>query len=128
MLHPKVYFIADKPSSKNISATTALVGTPSYATFLNWCAKMDIDVTKINIVNQSDNPFHANVHFMNTMVKKDLLKIVCLGSAAKKYAVDSGIEEFFILPHPSPANKASHKEEKLNPKLEQCRSYIYSET
>ena len=127
MLHPKVYFVVDKPSKNNLDPSVPLIGTPSYKIFLNWCADMKVDVTKINIVNQSDHPFDANVGFMNTMVKKDLLKIVCMGTAAKKYAIDSGIEEFFLLPHPSPANKASHRPNKLNPKLEQCRSYIYSE-
>lgn len=123
-LHPIVYFIADKPGKKNLHPKIPLVGTPSYAKLLEWCAKMDIDITRIRLYNQSENPFTPlSVPSLNIAIKSKHIRVIALGKNAFKYLMKIGVEEFYSLPHPSPANKKSNLN--IEDKIQQCRNYIY---
>lgn len=127
-IHPWVYIIGDKPSEKNISKSVPFVGTKSYKTMLTWLADMHIDVTRVKMYNQSDNPFdkEANV-FLNKGVNEHRIKIISVGKEALKYLVEMGIEDFFALPHPSGLNRANNNVKLLNENLDKCRKYIYGE-
>lgn len=118
-LHDLVYFIGDKPSAKNLRQNVPFVGTASYKTLLNWIAICDLDITRIRLFNQSDAPFDEEA----SRFLRDV-KVIALGNIAANYLKTTGIEDYFILPHPSPANKAAHKD--LTNKLYQCKMYVYS--
>lgn len=88
---------------------------------------MDLDVTRMRLYNRIDQPFDGiSGVSLNLAIKKNHIKVIALGGEAKKYLLKAGIDEFFILPHPSSANKAKHKPDFLIPKLQQCRDYIYA--
>src|ERR1700722_9847802 len=106
-LHPLIYIVADKPAKDNVSPNVPLVGTASYKTLLTWLGSMDVDVSRVRFYNQSDNPFHGfSGVSLNQAVKTQHIKVIALGKVAMKYLMDVGIDSFFVLPHPSPANKA----------------------
>lgn len=125
-LHSMLYFVADKPAASNLSVSVPLVGTSSYKTFLNWCADMDVDITRIRMYNQCDKPFEGlSGTSLNMAVQKNHIKVIALGEAAKKYLLKAGIEEFFVLPHPSGRNRLLNDKKFIKETLEQCRDYIY---
>lgn len=124
--HGMVYFIADQPGKENIDPAIPLVGTKSYKTFLSWCAEMDVDVQKIRLFNQSDDPF-SGLSGMNLKRAIDLghIKVIALGKKALNYLIQVDLEEFYALPHPSGLNRALNHRKKLKETLGQCRSYLY---
>lgn len=125
-LHSIIYFVADKPAKGNLSPKIPLVGTSSYKTLLNWCGDMDIDVTRIRMFNQSDNPFpQFGIKSLNIAIKENHIKVVVLGEVAKKYVLKAGVDEFFVLPHPSPANRKLNDHKFVKDTLKQCKNYIY---
>lgn len=126
-LHGLVYIVADKPTKDNISPKTPLVGTQSYKTLLCWLADMDIDITRVRLYNQIDDPF-GNIMSkvtLNKAIELDQIKVLALGQKAGTYLNKVGIDEYFLLPHPSPANRRYHQSVFLNEKLASCRKYIY---
>lgn len=125
-LHSMLYFVADKPASSNISASIPLVGTSSYKTFLNWCADMNVDITRVRMYNQSDKPFEGlSGTTLNIAIDKKHIKVIALGEAAKKYLIKANINEFFVLPHPSGRNRLLNDKKFVKKTLEQCKDYIY---
>lgn len=126
-LHSMIYFVADKPTKKNIDPTIPLVGTKSYLTLLQWCAMMDVDVTRIRFFNQVDEPFpiETNMTSLNKAIDMDHIKVIALGKKASAYLNKSNINEYYELPHPSGLNRINNDSRKLKKVLEQCRSYIY---
>src|SRR5665213_2208169 len=125
-LHSMIYFIADKPGKGNLSESVPLVGTSSYKTLLRWCGEMDLDVTRMRMFNQSDKPFEGlSGVSLNLAITKGHIKVIALGGEAKKYLLKAGIEEFFVLPHPSGRNRLLNDEKFVKKTLEQCRDYIY---
>ena len=125
-LHSIIYFLADRPAKGNLSESVPLVGTSSYKTLLNWCADMDVDVTRMKMFNQSDKPFEGlSGVSLNLAIKKGHIKVIALGGEAKKYLLKAGIEEFFVLPHPSPKNRLLNDQKFVDKTLTQCKDYIY---
>lgn len=125
-LHSMIYFVADKPTKGNLSSKVPLVGTSSYKTLLKWCGEMNLDVTRMRMYNQIDKPFDGMSGIsLNTAIKTNHIKVIALGGAAKKYLLKAGIEEFFILPHPSGRNRLLNDKKFVKKTLEQCQDYIY---
>lgn len=125
-LHSLVYFVADKPAKGNLSPKIPLVGTASYKTLLNWCGSMNIDVTRVRMFNQCDNPFpQYGIHSLNIAIQQNHIKVVALGGAAQKYLLKAGVNEFYVLPHPSPKNRKLNDAKFIKNTLNQCREYIY---
>lgn len=125
-LHGWIYFVADKPSKKNVHKSTPLVGTRSYKTFVNWLADMSIDCTRVRLYNQSDSPFDGSAaRFLNEGIDKGNIKVVALGKAAMKYLNDTGVKEYYSLPHPSGLNRVLNDKKKLKETLAKCQAYIY---
>lgn len=125
-LHSMIYFVADKPTKGNLSSTVPLVGTASYRTLLKWCGEIDLDVTRMRMYNQIDKPFEGlSGVSLNTAIKTNHIKVIALGNAAQKYLLKAGIEEFFVLPHPSGRNRKLNDKEYVKKTLQQCKDYIY---
>jgi hypothetical protein len=128
-LHPMIYFIADKPTKENISLRVPLVGTKSYGVLLSWCAKMNIDVSRVRFFNQSDDPFQGlSGYSLQQAVKLGQIKVIVLGKEALKYILKCSIEEFFVLPHPSPKNRKLNDKKKLELQLANCKDFVYGKT
>lgn len=126
-LHARVYFIADQPTTKNVSKSVPLVGTQSYKTFLGWLADMSVDIRLVRIYNQSDAPFSGkNLTLLKSAIDNKSVKIVALGKPAFQYLSNLGLSEFYALPHPSGRNRVLNDKEKLNKLLETCKLYIYN--
>jgi len=125
-LHAVVYFIADKPTKKNISKSIPLVGTNSYKTLLNWIADMHLDITRVRIYNQSDRPFDGDSErFLIKGVTSGKLKVIALGKKAAEYLQTLDLPDYYALPHPSGLNRQLNDKKKLKETLSQCQSYIY---
>lgn len=125
-LHSMLYVVADKPTTANLATNVPLVGTSSYKTFLNWCADMDVDITRIRLYNQIDKPFEGlSGAALNIAIKNNHIKVIALGEAAKKYLLKAGIQEFFVLPHPSGRNRLLNDKKFIKKTLDQCHNYIY---
>ena len=87
---------------------------------------MDVDITRVRLYNQSDKPFDGlSGVSLNSAIEKNHIKVVALGNEAKKYLLKAGINEFFILPHPSGRNRKLNDAEFVKKTLDQCRDYIY---
>jgi uracil-DNA glycosylase len=126
-LHPLIYMVADEPSDKNISESVPLVGTPSYKNLLQWIGVMDLDFTRIRLYNQSQRPFDnalAKVT-LNKAIDLKQIKVIALGQKAAGYLRTSDVNEYFILPHPSPRNRQLNHKEFINMKLAACKNYVY---
>lgn len=126
-LHPLVYFVADKPTKDNVSPTIPLVGTTSYKRLLEWIGEMNIDITRVRMYNQADNPFNNPLSIMslNRAITLDQIRVVALGQKAATYLTKTGIKEHFILPHPSGKNRLLNNQEFVKMKLIACQNYIY---
>lgn len=126
-LHSLVYFVADRPTADNISSVVPLIGTDSYKTLLKWCGEMDVDITRVRLYNQVDGPFdHAMARAtLNQAIKLDQIKVIALGQKAATYLMKVGVEEYFVLPHPSGRNRLLNNKKYVNEKLGACRKYIY---
>jgi hypothetical protein len=129
-LHPLVYFVADQPSNKNLSPSVPMVGTDSYRRLLVWCGAMDIDVTRVRFYNQADDPFNNPLTRMtiNKAVELGQIKVIALGQKAADYLAKVGVDEYFVLPHPSSRNRLLNDVLYVKEKLGACRSYIYGQT
>lgn len=126
-LHGWVYFIADKPTKKNVHKNVPLVGTASYRTFVGWLADMHIDIGRVRLFNQSDNPFPGTAsRFLNENAAKGNIRVVALGKAAMNYLMKVGVDEFYALPHPSGLNRKLNDKKKLKETLDSCKTYIYN--
>ncbi len=126
-LHGLVYFVADAPTEKNLSPTVPLVGTDSYKTLLKWLGEMNVDITRVRLYNQCDGPFNSPLSQMtlNKAVELQQIKVIALGKKAASYLAKVGINEFFLLPHPSGLNRLLNDEKYVNLKLGACKAYIY---
>lgn len=126
-LHPLIYFIADKPAKGNISAKIPLVGTKSYQTFLEWLARMNVDIGRVRMYNQIDDPFSNPMSnsTLNQAIMLKQIKVVALGQKASDYLMKVGIKEYWMLPHPSGSNRILNDKKLVKQKLESCKEYIY---
>lgn len=126
-LHGLVYFVADQPTKDNVSPVVPLVGTESYRTLLRWCGEMDVDITRVRMYNQVDGPFDHTISraTLNKAIELGQIKVIALGQKAASYLVKVGVNEFFILPHPSGRNRLLNDKEFVKEKLGACRKYIY---
>jgi hypothetical protein len=126
-LHCLVYFVADKPTKENVSKEVPLVGTTSYRTLLEWIGDMDIDITRVRLYNQINNPF-GNVMArasLNRAVELKQIAVIALGQKAATYLRKAGITNYFPLPHPSGRNRLLNNKKFVKIKLEACKKYIY---
>ncbi len=126
-LHGLIYFVADAPAPDNISPLVPLVGTGSYKNLLKWIGDMDIDITRVRMYNQSDDPFGNTISrlTLNKAVELDQIKVIALGQKASNYLSNVGVDEYFVLPHPSPKNRLLNDKEYVSIKLSNCKKYIY---
>jgi hypothetical protein len=126
-LHSLIYFIADQPTEDNLSAMVPLVGTESYKTLLKWIGEMNIDITRVRMYNQCDGPFDDVLSrtSLNTAVEAGQIKVIALGQKAARYLANVGVNEFFLLPHPSGRNRLLNDKTYVIAKLGACRQYIY---
>jgi hypothetical protein len=126
-LHPLVYFIADKPGKTNRNPKIPLVGTASYKKLLEWIGRMDIDISRVRLYNQSDNPFNPiSVLSLNVAIKNKHIKVIALGQVAARYLDNVGVDEYYKLTHPSGLNRSNNDPKRLKKMLDSCSSYVYS--
>lgn len=126
-LHPLVYFIADKPTKTNVSQEVPLVGTQSYKTLLEWIGEMDIDISRVRMYNQTDGPFSNTMSrvSLNKAVVLRQIAVIALGQKAATYLKKAGINNYFVLPHPSGRNRLLNDKHFVINKLMDCKKYIY---
>lgn len=126
-LHCLVYIVADKPSKDNIDPEIPLVGTSSYKRLLGWIGDMDIDITRVRLYNQSNNPFSNSMTrvTLNTAIELGQIRVIALGQKAAIYLKKAGIRQYFLLPHPSGRNRLTNDINYVKLKLEDCKNYIY---
>ena len=126
-LHGLVYFVADAPTAKNLSPAVPLVGTDSYKTLLKWIGEMDVDITRVRLYNQCDGPFNSRMSqvTLNKAIELQQIKVIALGQNAANYLAKVGINEFFLLPHPSGLNRLLNDKKYVDLKLGACKQYIY---
>ncbi len=123
-LHRQVVFIGDRPNQKkNRHLDVPFVGTRSYKTLLEWFYRMDVDITRVYLVNA------YTVDGAPVMLPWDALReqgtaVVVLGAAALEAVKDKDVQ-FFVLPHPSGLNRELNDKKKLSEKLAKCRDFIY---
>lgn len=129
-LHCLVYVVADKPAKDNISPQVPLVGTSSYKRLLTWLGDMDIDITRVRLYNQSDSPFSNLMSrvSLNRAIELGQIRVIALGQKAANYLKKAGIEQYFLLPHPSGRNRLTNDIDYVKVKLEHCKNYIYKGT
>lgn len=109
-----ILFVGDKPSKFNKFKGIPFVGTKSYATLLQWIAKMDVDIRQIDL---------ANIVDLNE-VPEDYVRVVALGRKASKHLRQLGVENFFELPHPSGLNRKLNDENYVNSELAKCQKWL----
>ncbi len=132
-LHPPVLFIGDKPNpKKNLSLDVPFVGTKSYKTLLEWCYRMDVDVTRMRTVNAYHVDGVRNVSLESDLIIFEGYPIVSLGAnAAERLDVLNLTQhkkiKYFKLPHPSGLNREVNDKKKLSDLLSRCKAYIYKE-
>lgn len=126
-LHALVYLVADKPAKDNLSPEIPLVGTQSYRTLLEWIGYMNVDITRVRMYNQSDNPFDNTMSriSLNQAITLKQICVIALGQKAATYLKKAGIKSYFILPHPSRKNLLLNDKAFVRMKLESCKNYIY---
>ena len=126
-LHPLVYFVADKPTKDNVSPDVPLVGTKSYRTLLNWIGEMDIDIMRVRMYNQVDNPFgnFMSQASLNRAIQLGQIRVVALGQKAATYLNKAGITNHYLMLHPSGRNRLLNDPIFVKMKLENCKAYIY---
>jgi uracil-DNA glycosylase len=125
-LHPPVLFIGDRPTKRNAHPDVAFVGTRSYKTLLDWIRRMQLDISKVYIINAYDiNGDPSRLYGLNRNWKK-----VALGHNATNRLVELAPYteplEWFNLPHPSGLNRQVNDKETLAIKLEECKNFIYT--
>jgi hypothetical protein len=126
-LHPLIYVVADKPTKHNVDPNVPLVGTASYKKLLEWMGYMSIDVTRLRLFNQIDNPFATPMSrgSLNKAIELHQIRVLALGQNAASYLNKAGIRQYFLLPHPSGKNRLLNNPEFVNMKLDSCKNYIY---
>jgi len=125
-LHALLYFVANAPGKSNLSSEVPLVGTGSYKTFLSWLAEMNVDITRVRLYNQIDNPFEGiSGASLNAAIRNGHIKVIALGVNAQKYLLKTAIYEFYVLPHPSSRNRKLNDKEFVKKILGQCEAFIY---
>lgn len=127
-LHPLIYIVADKPAKDNYSPLVPLVGTKSYKVLLNWLGEMNIDITRVRLYNQIDNPFGTQLSLMtlNKAIELEQIKVIALGEKASDYLNSVGVDEYYKLPHPSPRNRLLNQKSFVKNTLGSCHNYVYN--
>lgn len=125
-LHSPVLFIGDRPTKRNKHPDVAFVGTSSYKILLDWMRRMDIDVSKVYMVNAYDIDGEPSKHLYG--LNRNWKKVV-LGDNAKNRLVELKLYveplEWFALPHPSGLNRKLNDKKKLTQLLAECKMFIY---
>jgi uracil-DNA glycosylase len=125
-----VIFVGDKPSSKNKNKNIAFVGTKSYKNLLDWIYRMDIDINNVTLCNKHDIKSYG--YIPDCYVKtpniwldiEDEDRVVALGKNAEKHLLKLGIEEYYLLPHPSPRNRHLNDKKYVDFLLKDCKKWI----
>jgi hypothetical protein len=128
-LHALLYIVADQPSNKNLSPSVPLVGTDSYKRLLIWLGAMNVDITRVRFYNQTDGPFDNPISkaTLNKAVELGQIKVIALGNKAAQYLNKAGVDEYFVLPHPSSRNRLLNDTILVKEKLGACKNYIYGQ-
>lgn len=114
-LHPYVLFVGDRPTPDNLNIYVPFVGSKSYKRLLEWLYEMDIDITRVGMVN--------SVHARKADLKVSD-RVVALGKIAGEF-VREVRPDAFVLPHPSGRNRLINNKKALSVVLEDCKKYIY---
>lgn len=122
-----ITFVGDKPSKKNKSDNVPFVGTQSYKRLLTWIWHMNIDITRVKLMNRSrPTPIFlayqmTGEDFFKNEVDKSLY--VALGNKAANFLNKYSIEHF-KLPHPSGRNLKLNDAKWLDNELKKCEDWV----
>lgn len=129
-----IIIIGDQPSKKNINPAIPFVGTKSYATLLQWIAKLDIDITEVVMGNREHVKQYSwavkgsgqdivvnHPQFACDVFEQD--KVIALGSKASKHLKSLGLKHF-TLPHPSGRNLKLNDKKYVDKVLKECKDYL----
>lgn len=129
-LHSPVIFIGDRPNpKKNLSMDVPFVGTKSYKILLEWIYRMDVDISKVVMMNAFDV---LGTRLLTLRPQKAYPKVIVLGENADnawRSACNTLARNIpsFKLPHPSGLNRELNDKKKLSEALAKCRAFIYKE-
>lgn len=121
MTHPHVIFLTSRPNPSAQDARYPLIGTSAYRQLLSWIYKMDVNISKTEMLLTEDVDVGLAVHFGNSVV------ILTLDNGAKHWL--KTVNEARVVPLrtfalPDPADKNLDKK-KLSDILIRCRAFIY---
>ena len=124
-----IFFVGDRPSSKNVSPGVAFVGTKSHKTLLGWLADMRVDTNDSVICNIDQfkeysfgGDWSVNVKCTDVDIMHGDL-FVALGKVAEKGLLKRGFKPY-LMPHPSGRNRKLNNEKWLNQELRKCKEWL----
>jgi len=123
-----ILIVGDSPAPKNVCPTIPFVGTQSYKRLLEWIWELDVDISKVGMVNQSDNALWGDIHTLAIECSQDA-KIIALGNKAYDAVVKLNKEhdlDVFKLPHPSGRNYQLNNKKWLSEQLKLCKNWLSS--
>jgi len=123
-----ILFVGDSPASKNIDPNVPFVGTQSYKRLLEWIWRMDIDISNVEMVNQSGINFECLVSECSSYYNG---RIIALGNNATNAIQEYGVKHrfksnVFKLPHPSGRNHKLNDKKWLTKQLKLCKMWLTS--
>jgi uracil-DNA glycosylase len=116
---PRIIFVGDRPSKKNIDPKVPFEGTRSHLTLLGWIAALGVtDYALVNSYNLANRIGickydEAGCHFVTLGLKAS----VVLDKMGLKY---------HRLPHPSPRNRLLNNPQFVELSLAKCKAYLDS--
>jgi hypothetical protein len=114
-----IFFVGDRPSSRNTHSTIAFIGTPSYKTLSQWVDYLGI--ARFGMVNSYDHAHRVEIcRLANTY---EAAQFIALGNNASKVLKELGIKHF-KLPHPSPKNRQMNDKQTIVLKLNACKEWL----
>lgn len=116
-----IVFVGDTPSNKNWNQNVPFVGTISYKRLLEWIWKLNIDISRVEMVNQDS----MSQEFIDWCVKRNAI-VIGLGVKACTTLQLRRIEHC-EMPHPSGRNFKTNSTQWLHMKLRECYIYIHGE-
>lgn len=119
-----IIFVGDKPSAKNKDPNVPFVGTKSYKKLLEWIWEMDIDISKVHMMN-AENWWK---YTPKCGLRPEHKYIVLGKNAETKFKQIKTIHGdnhcYFKIDHPSGLNRKLNDKKYVKKMLKECREWL----